>query len=313
MEPSPIRIVVRSIDHDGKSLLSTIIDEIDVVFGAFAGISNGNDNVDQSRSDILTTLRKIQDVQRYIEHQMELIARGYDIGHDSESILQLIKAGILRPSRKLRDLCATLGPEIGRLSGVPTGYDSNALLDASAAFEAFVSKLVGIGERIVESRTESVKLETEFLRALADIRKKHLGVAVIRKGKFRATIKVNRGAVYLLFRELISNAFKYSHESRSLEMVTEDSVSVDGVHLKIADNGMGMAPEDCQDRIFKAGVRLDAAIDLGSRKAGSDGRGLGLSIVKSIVTSMGGRIAAQSELDRGSEFQVFLPVLQNAA
>ncbi|MFN8683281.1 PAS domain-containing sensor histidine kinase [Paracoccus sp. P2] len=70
------------------------------------------------------------------------------------------------------------------------------------------------------------------------------------------------------------------------------------VALSIADQGIGIAPED-QSRIF---------LPFWTRRAdGSPGRGLGLSIVQAIVTRWGGRIAVQSQVGVGTTFIVHWP------
>lgn len=70
------------------------------------------------------------------------------------------------------------------------------------------------------------------------------------------------------------------------------------VQIKIADAGIGIAPEHL-DRIF---------LPFWTRRAdGTPGRGLGLSIVQAIVARWKGRIAVQSLLGQGSHFTLHLP------
>lgn len=70
------------------------------------------------------------------------------------------------------------------------------------------------------------------------------------------------------------------------------------VILQVEDTGHGIAPRDL-DRIF---------LPFWTRRAdGTSGRGLGLSIVQSIVDRSKGRIAVESTVDVGSRFTIFLP------
>ncbi len=71
--------------------------------------------------------------------------------------------------------------------------------------------------------------------------------------------------------------------------------------LEVVDTGIGI-PRDALRRIFERFYRVDPAR---SREAG--GTGLGLAIVKHLVGSMGGDVAAESELGKGSTFRVSLP------
>ena len=71
--------------------------------------------------------------------------------------------------------------------------------------------------------------------------------------------------------------------------------------LRIADNGIGMAPETLE-RLFTSFTQAEVST---TRRFG--GTGLGLAISKRLVTLMGGEITVQSSLGQGSTFTVRLP------
>ena len=68
-----------------------------------------------------------------------------------------------------------------------------------------------------------------------------------------------------------------------------------------------MTGEDL-DKIFE---RLYMVSDART-PSGTSGSGLGLSIVKSIVEKHGGKITCMSELERGSCFMIYLPVVNES-
>jgi signal transduction histidine kinase len=84
--------------------------------------------------------------------------------------------------------------------------------------------------------------------------------------------------------------------------------------LRVADTGPGIPPEHLP-HLFERFYRVDRSR---SRDAQEDansptGTGLGLSIVSWIVASHGGHIEANSEVGRGSTFEVRLPIAQTMA
>jgi CheY-like chemotaxis protein len=83
----------------------------------------------------------------------------------------------------------------------------------------------------------------------------------------------------------------------------EVSVTGDQVCVWVRDSGIGIRG-DKLDLIFKEFVRLDAA------DSGAEGLGLGLSIVRRYGSLLGHRLSVKSQLGRGSEFGVFLPLTQ---
>ena len=100
---------------------------------------------------------------------------------------------------------------------------------------------------------------------------------------------------------LVGNAVKFTRDGR---------VTVELAHLSpqgpteitVRDTGVGVPPED-QGRIFEDFVTLDPSY---ARRAA--GTGLGLGIVRRIVTRMGGKITVDSSPGEGSTFRVTLPL-----
>lgn len=96
---------------------------------------------------------------------------------------------------------------------------------------------------------------------------------------------------------LVSNAVKFTQKGEITLTATYDSSKLT---IAIADTGKGMATED-RERIFQEFTRLSGA-------QGEEGFGLGLSIVKKLVTLLEGKISVESTLGEGSCFTVVLPL-----
>lgn len=104
---------------------------------------------------------------------------------------------------------------------------------------------------------------------------------------------------------LIENADKYSPAGVPIvvQLVRESPA---GLAIRVIDQGIGIAADDLPhifDR-FHRGANA-ARVQRGS--------GLGLSVVKLLVEAMGGRLAVESQIDRGSCFAIHLPAIGSDA
>jgi signal transduction histidine kinase len=112
-----------------------------------------------------------------------------------------------------------------------------------------------------------------------------------------ARIDYNRLKQVLL--NLIDNAVKYSPADTSiiikLNLQNEEAI------IQVCDQGYGI-PLQHQSRIFERFYRVDEA-----RTSSTGGSGLGLSIVKTLVESMGGNVSVRSRLGEGSIFTITVP------
>lgn len=100
-----------------------------------------------------------------------------------------------------------------------------------------------------------------------------------------------------MFGEFLSNALNYSQEKIFVELKTEKNFA----SVKIIDNGIGISDED-REKIFDRFFRADK-----SRTKFDDEKisaGLGLSIAKWIADSHGIKISVESEIGRGSTFEL---------
>jgi PAS domain S-box-containing protein len=98
---------------------------------------------------------------------------------------------------------------------------------------------------------------------------------------------------------LLSNAIKYNR--RGGKVFVDAHVAGDEVELSVRDTGRGLRAEQVAS-LFEPFNRF------GVESEGIEGTGIGLTIVKSLVDSMGGRIEVSSEAGFGTHFRVTLPV-----
>jgi signal transduction histidine kinase len=103
---------------------------------------------------------------------------------------------------------------------------------------------------------------------------------------------------------LVSNAIKYRSPKKQPRISLTTSVEGDYILLKVQDNGMGMDIKKVGKRLFKPFNRFSSK---------TDGKGIGLHLVKSMIEKNGGKIAVESAQDQGTTFKVYLKEYVNEA
>jgi two-component system NtrC family sensor kinase len=99
---------------------------------------------------------------------------------------------------------------------------------------------------------------------------------------------------------LLSNAVKYTPEGGTVSLETQ--IASDTMLIQIIDTGLGIPEEDIP-HLFEKFYRVKHQEHLAS-----EGTGLGLAIVKAIVEQHDGKIWVESELGKGSSFNIELPI-----
>jgi signal transduction histidine kinase/tetratricopeptide (TPR) repeat protein len=113
-------------------------------------------------------------------------------------------------------------------------------------------------------------------------------------------IHVDRDAVEQAVLNLLSNAMKYSGDSRRIELKAQRDG--DYAVIQVIDRGVGIDPKD-QARIFEKFYRVPTR-----ENQSLPGTGLGLSLVAHIAKAHGGSVRVESAPGKGSTFSVFLPL-----
>jgi len=94
---------------------------------------------------------------------------------------------------------------------------------------------------------------------------------------------------------LVSNAIKYRSPDRALNLKIKTTRTEEGVVLEVSDNGLGIDLSQNDRNLFGLYKRFHTH---------TDGKGLGLYLVKLQIESLGGSVEVQSKPDSGSNFKV---------
>jgi PAS domain S-box-containing protein len=121
---------------------------------------------------------------------------------------------------------------------------------------------------------------------------------------FSACPEVMYNALYLerIYMNLLSNAIKYAEPGRNPKIKLETKLIDGDPYLIFSDNGSGFDMGKVKDRIFGLHQRFHN---------NPDSKGLGLYLIHSKITSLGGTIEVESEVGKGTTFRICLK--KNAA
>ena len=114
-------------------------------------------------------------------------------------------------------------------------------------------------------------------------------------------LNVDRQRLDQILRNLMSNAVKFT-ELGNVTLSATFNPGSNFISFIVSDTGTGISPSK-QQLIFEAFEQSDSSIS--SRFGGT---GLGLSISKELATLLGGTISLESELGRGSRFELSIPI-----
>ncbi len=108
---------------------------------------------------------------------------------------------------------------------------------------------------------------------------------------------IDRRILQIVLNNLLENALKYSPQGSEIDFIIECSSDI--LCFKIIDRGIGIDPKDLK-QLFEPFFR-------GANTNNIDGNGLGLTIVKKLVTLLHGNISVESEIGLGTEFKITFP------
>lgn len=114
-------------------------------------------------------------------------------------------------------------------------------------------------------------------------------------------INVDPKLMRIIFQNLLSNSIKYTPAKGKVELkINQDAQNL---NIAVTDNGMGI-PESQKTNIFSKFFRADNV-----RQTETEGTGLGLYLVKSIIEHSEGKVSFQSIENKETTFFVSLPLL----
>ena len=112
------------------------------------------------------------------------------------------------------------------------------------------------------------------------------------------TVKFNKTYLESIFLNLITNSIKYTKPDQSPEILIETKRTDNDIHIIYSDKGLGFNLERDKKKIFGLNQKFHHH---------SDSKGVGLYLIYNYISSLGGQIEVESELNEGATFIITIP------
>lgn len=188
--------------------------------------------------------------------------------------------------------------------------DRNRSLEILEIETGRLSKLISellllseIEHHLDSQASQPIDVEKSILQAIESL--SHIAIAKHHSitHEFRLSYPLlfgNESWFYHAFRNVLENAIKYTPEYGQIAIKAFATETAVLVHVK--DNGIGIAKAE-QEKIFERFYRVEKG-----RSSRSGGSGIGLAIVRDIMSLFGGSVHVDSELGKGAAFTLEFPI-----
>lgn len=261
------------------SWTSMPIDSQQVVFAIAKNITHQKE-IEAQRNSLLTQLSQLN---------QELKQLTFSTSHDLRApVNNLLSAFDLLDAEKIKDQETLELIQLVRNSGKKLSLTLNKYIDVLKERHEKEASIESVSlSEVLESVSISVKSLIESAKAniTSDFSQGDL-------------VTFNREYLESIFLNLITNSIKYARPEvyPSIHFSTESTE--DTLQLIVKDNGQGMDLEKVGHRVFKLNQ---------SFHGNSDSKGVGLYLVYHHVTSLGGKIEVESEVNKGTTFRITFP------
>ena len=277
-----------------KMVLFDVIVTMIAVVVVFASIFRYQTHIYQKQQKAI--IKSIREANEAIKQKQDFISNvSHDIRTPMDSIIgftELAKKNLDNPE-KLADSLEKISRASGHLLNlVNEVLDMSKITSGKTVIEEEMCSIHSIIDnvcQIMQHEIDQKKLKIELDYSMLD-------------DDVLSCDKIRLNQILL---NLLSNAVKYSYEGGKITISViqlssdDESKIVNEFHIK--DEGCGMTPE-FMDHVFEPFARDK------SSPVSAEGTGLGLTICKSLAEIMGGDIEVLSELGKGSEFTLIVPL-----
>ncbi len=272
------RYVTKSGDIVWLSWSSMPLDSEELIYAIARNITS-NKKLEEERNILLSNLSRMN------QHLKQLT---YTTSHDLRSpVSSLISAFSLIDTSTIENKETLELLDILRSAAEGVKLSLNNYVDVLSNNEELVIQEEDLD---LDETVSRVKLS---IRALIH----HSNTSISANFEAFQIIHFNKAYLESIFLNLITNSIKYADPNRTPVISISTRLEGDKKQLIYTDNGIGFDMDKVEDKIFGLHQKFGTH---------SDSKGIGLYLVHSHVTNLGGKISVTSELNKGTTFTITL-------
>jgi len=203
-----------------------------------------------------------------------------------QGLTEILLRGKIKDKTKQKELLAVIASESGRLSRLIHNILDFGKIEQQVKTFSF-------------QKTDVIPLIEEVMRIFYHELETQGFVFRLNLPEEPVFLSLDRDSVKQVLINLIDNAINYSSVNKEVEVAILDRQKE--VEIRVQDKGIGVCLED-QEKIFDKFYRASEGAKINLK-----GVGLGLKIVKHVMTAHQGEIRVESQVGRGSTFRLIFP------
>jgi signal transduction histidine kinase/ligand-binding sensor domain-containing protein/DNA-binding response OmpR family regulator len=254
-------------------------------------LENKNDEILKQRDELILLNNKVKDINL---HQMQFFM---NISHEFRTPLTLI----ISPLERLIGKFSSNNDETSSLLRIINRNAQRLLMLINQLLE--IRKIETGNQELLVELTETKPFLLEIFHAFDELASKN-EIQYTCEFEVNNVAWIDKEKLENVIYNLLSNAFKFTPKQQKIHFSvhSERLENADYLSLSVSDTGIGI-PKNQQGRLFDRFFQVSE-----TKKHPHSGTGIGLSLVKSLVEMMYGKIGVESEPGKGSIFTVNIPV-----
>lgn len=261
----------------------------------------GVPNAGGENTGTILTIKNITERKQAELEANKLMAKLVQQNNDLEQFTYIISHNLRAPVANIKGLADLLNEVEGQVD-----EQAKTLQALSKSVDHLDKVIIDLNQilqtgNVTSERIDEVSL-IELTREICD----ELTLAILKNSVVIncdfsevATIRTLKSYIYSVFQNLMANSIKYCRTEAKPEITIKTKLNGDRVAIYFKDNGKGIDLQRHSNQLFGLYKRFDYTVE---------GKGMGLFMVKRQVESLEGTISVKSELNKGTEFLIDLPL-----